>query len=116
LPIVLLLIALVLVLVWFGVSRGLRLLDPLTEQIAERRARDLSPLDQSVVPVEIRSLTQTIDALFARLRDLRIQRQDDRQDRQYEHHHATDADHAAIAFGEIFIPCAHQAPALRICS
>ncbi|MEO6687650.1 MAG: sensor histidine kinase N-terminal domain-containing protein [Dokdonella sp.] len=70
LPIVLLLIALVLVLVWFGVSRGLRLLDPLTEQIAGRRARDLSPLDQSVVPVEIRSLTQTIDALFARLRDL----------------------------------------------
>jgi two-component system sensor histidine kinase TctE len=70
LPIVLLLIALVLVLVWFGVSRGLRLLDPLTEQIAQRRARDLSPLDQSVVPVEIRPLTQTIDALFARLRDL----------------------------------------------
>jgi two-component system sensor histidine kinase TctE len=70
LPIVLLLIALVLVLVWFGVSRGLRLLDPLANQIAQRRARDLSPLDQSVVPVEIRSLTQTIDALFVRLRDL----------------------------------------------
>jgi two-component system sensor histidine kinase TctE len=70
LPIVLLLIALVLVLVWFGVSRGLRLLDPLTEQIAERRARDLSALDQSIVPVEIRPLTRTIDALFARLRDL----------------------------------------------
>lgn len=70
LPIVLLLIALVLVLVWFGVSRGLRLLDPLTEQIATRRARDLSPLDQSMVPVEIRSLTHTIDALFSRLRDL----------------------------------------------
>ncbi len=70
LPIVLLLIAMVLVLVWFGVSRGLRLLDPLTEQIAARRARDLSPLDQSAVPVEIRPLTQTIDALFARLRDL----------------------------------------------
>jgi two-component system sensor histidine kinase TctE len=70
LPIVLLLIALVLVLVWFGVSRGLRLLDPLTAQIAARRARDLSPLDQSAVPVEIRPLTQTIDALFARLRDL----------------------------------------------
>ena len=70
LPIVFLLIALVLVLVWFGVSRGLRLLDPLAEQIAARRARDLSPLDQSRVPVEIRPLTQTIDALFARLRDL----------------------------------------------
>ncbi len=68
LPIVLLLIALILVLVWFGVSRGLRLLDPLANQIAERRARDLSALDQSLVPVEIRPLTQTIDALFARLR------------------------------------------------
>lgn len=70
LPIVLLLIALVLVLVWFGVSRGLRLLDPLTAQIAARPARDLSALDPSVVPVEIRPLTQTIDALFARLRNL----------------------------------------------
>jgi two-component system sensor histidine kinase TctE len=70
LPIVLILIALVLVLVWFGVSRGLRLLDPLADQIAHRRARDLSALDQSMVPVEIRPLTQTIDALFARLRDL----------------------------------------------
>ncbi|GAA0713467.1 sensor histidine kinase [Dokdonella soli] len=70
LPIVLLLVAFVLVLVWFGVSRGLRLLDPLTEQIAARRARDLSALDQSQVPVEIRPLTQTIDALFARLRTL----------------------------------------------
>ncbi|MDR2013293.1 MAG: sensor histidine kinase N-terminal domain-containing protein [Rhodanobacter sp.] len=70
LPIVLILIVLVLALVWVGVSRGLRLLDPLTEQIAVRRARDLSALDQSLVPIEIRPLTQTIDALFARLRDL----------------------------------------------
>jgi two-component system sensor histidine kinase TctE len=69
-PIVLLLIVVVLVLVWFGVSRGLRLLDPLTEQIAQRRARDLSALDQTAVPVEIRPLTQTIDALFVRLREL----------------------------------------------
>ncbi|MEO7062970.1 MAG: sensor histidine kinase N-terminal domain-containing protein [Dokdonella sp.] len=70
LPIVLALIAFVLVLVWFGVSRGLRLLDPLANQIAARRARDLSPLDQSVVPVEIRPFTRTIDALLARLREL----------------------------------------------
>lgn len=69
-PIVLLLIVAVLVLVWFGVSRGLRLLDPLTQQIAQRRARDLSALDQSQVPIEIRPLTRTIDALFARLREL----------------------------------------------
>lgn len=70
LPIVLLLIALVLVLVWFGVRRGLRLLDPLTAQIAARPARDLSALDPSVVPVEILPLAQTIDALFARVRNL----------------------------------------------
>lgn len=70
LPIVLLLLALVMVLVWVGVSRGLRLLDPLAQQIAGRRARDLSALDQSVVPVEIRPLTHTIDALLARLREL----------------------------------------------
>lgn len=70
LPIVLLLIALVLVLVWVGVARGLRLLDPLVDQLAQRRARDLSPLDQSEVPLEIRPLTHTIDALLARLREL----------------------------------------------
>lgn len=69
-PVVLLLILIVLVLVWFGVSRGLRLLDPVTQQIAQRRARDLSALDQSQVPVEIRPLTRTIDALFVRLREL----------------------------------------------
>jgi signal transduction histidine kinase len=70
LPIVLALIALVLILVWFGVSRGLHLLDPLTTHLAERRTRDLSPLDQSIVPVELRPLTGTVDALFARLRRL----------------------------------------------
>ena len=70
LPIVLALIALVLILVWFGVSRGLHLLDPLTEHLSERRTRDLSPLDQSIVPVEIRPLTRTVDLLFARLRRL----------------------------------------------
>ncbi len=68
LPVVLLLIATVLAVVWMAVSRGLRLLDPLTEQIARRPANDLSPLDPSVVPIEILPLTQTIDALFARLR------------------------------------------------
>lgn len=70
LPIVLALIALVLILVWLGVRRGLHLLDPLTVHLAQRSARDLSPLDQSVVPTEIRPLTRTIDMLLARLRRL----------------------------------------------
>jgi len=70
LPIVLGLMSLVLILVWFGVNRGLHLFDPLTRHLAGRRTRDLSPLDQSIVPVEIRPLTRTVDLLFARLRGL----------------------------------------------
>ncbi|MBX3689991.1 sensor histidine kinase [Dokdonella sp.] len=70
LPVVLILIGVVLALVWVGVSRGLRMLDPLVEQLAQRRARDLEPLDQSNVPAEIRPLTQTIDALLQRVRSL----------------------------------------------
>jgi two-component system sensor histidine kinase TctE len=70
LPIVLGLMLIVLVLVWFGVSRGLHLFDPLTTHLAGRRARDLSPLDQSIVPVEIQPLTRTVDLLLARLRGL----------------------------------------------
>jgi two-component system sensor histidine kinase TctE len=70
LPIVLGLMLIVLVLVWFGVSRGLHLFDPLTTHLAARRARDLSPLDQSIVPVEILPLTRTVDLLLARLRGL----------------------------------------------
>ena len=70
LPIVLGLITLVLILVWFGVRRGLHLFDPLTRHLASRRTRDLSPLDQSIVPVEIRPLSHTVDLLFARLRGL----------------------------------------------
>ena len=70
LPIVLGLITLVLILVWFGVRRGLHLFDPLTRHLASRRTRDLSPLDQSIVPIEIRPLSHTVDLLFARLRGL----------------------------------------------
>jgi two-component system sensor histidine kinase TctE len=70
LPIVLGLITLVLILVWFGVRRGLHLFDPLTLHLAGRRTRDLSPLDQSIVPVEIRPLSTTVALLFARLRGL----------------------------------------------
>ena len=64
-----LLIACVLALVWFGVRRGLRLLDPLTARLAAR-THELTPLDGPDVPVEIVPLTRTIDALFKRLRDM----------------------------------------------
>lgn len=64
-----LLIACVLSLVWFGVGRGLRVLDPLTARLAAR-TDELTPIDGPDVPLEIRPLTRTIDALFGRLRGM----------------------------------------------
>lgn len=61
------LIVAVLSLVWVGVTRGLRILEPLTRRLA-RRDDELEPISGPDVPVEILPLTQTIDGLFARLR------------------------------------------------
>ncbi|MEO6801182.1 MAG: sensor histidine kinase N-terminal domain-containing protein, partial [Rhodanobacter sp.] len=61
------LIAAVLSLVWFGVGRGLRVLDPLTTRLAAR-SHELTPIGGPDVPQEILPLTRTIDALFSRLR------------------------------------------------
>ena len=61
------LIVAVLSLVWFGVGRGLRVLDPLTARLA-RRSHELTPIGGPDVPQEILPLTRTIDALFSRLR------------------------------------------------
>jgi two-component system, OmpR family, sensor histidine kinase TctE len=56
-------------LVWLGVRTGLRQLDPLTTQLANRE-HDLAPIGDQDVPVEILPLTRTIDGLFARLRGM----------------------------------------------
>lgn len=56
-------------LVWLGVRTGLRQLDPLTTQLANRE-HDLAPIGDADVPVEILPLTRTIDGLFARLRGM----------------------------------------------
>lgn len=56
-------------LVWLGVTRGLRILEPLTQRLA-RRDEQLEPITAIDVPVEILPLTQTIDGLFARLRSV----------------------------------------------
>lgn len=63
------LIICVLALVWFGVTRGLRVLDPLTARLAAR-SHELTPIDGADVPQEIQPLTRTIDALFGRLRSM----------------------------------------------
>jgi len=56
----------ILSLVWLGVTRGLRILDPLTRRLSARE-HELGPISGTDVPVEILPLTQTIDALFVRL-------------------------------------------------
>ena len=64
-----LLILAVLCLVWLGVNRGLRVLNPLTARLA-RRSHELTAIGGADVPQEILPLTRTIDALFARLRSM----------------------------------------------
>ena len=64
-----LLLVCVLSLVWFGVSRGLRVLDPLTARLASR-THELTPINGPDVPQEIQPLTRTIDALFGRVRGM----------------------------------------------
>lgn len=73
-PIELTLIVLAMLLVWFGVNRGLRVLDPLTHEIRTRHAGDLSPL-QADVPLEVQPLVATIDALLARVERMLAQQQ-----------------------------------------
>lgn len=64
-----LLMTCVLLLVWFGVQRGLCMLDPLIARLAAQ-THELTPVSDADVPREIVPLTRTIDGLFSRLRDL----------------------------------------------
>ncbi|CAD6873345.1 sensor histidine kinase [Methylomonas fluvii] len=53
--------------VWTGVNRGLRPLNDLVAHLAERSARDFNPILDANVPLEVRSLTHTINDLLQRL-------------------------------------------------
>lgn len=53
--------------IWTGINRGLRPLNELAGIIARRSARDLDPIPDAGVPLEVRSLTHTINALLQRL-------------------------------------------------
>ncbi len=63
----LLLIVITLLHVWTSIRQGLRPLDDLTRLIARRSARELTPISDAGVPLEVRSLTHTINALLERL-------------------------------------------------
>jgi two-component system sensor histidine kinase TctE len=74
-PIEFALILIAMALVWLGVNRGLRVLDPLARELRLRHAGDLSPLKAGDVPVEVQPLVATIDALLGRVDRMLAQQQ-----------------------------------------
>ena len=69
-------LAAILGIVWIGVRQALKPLRALQQQIAARKARDLEPLDTAQAPIEVRSVVQELNRLFATISDSsRTQRQ-----------------------------------------
>jgi two-component system sensor histidine kinase TctE len=60
-------IPLAVVLVWFGLSQGLRPLTRLRNRIEARREADLSPISLGRVPEELRPLTEAFNSILARM-------------------------------------------------
>lgn len=60
-------IPLAVILVWFGLSQGLRPLTRLRERIESRAEGDLSPIPPRRVPEELQPLTDAFNAMIARL-------------------------------------------------
>ncbi|MEY4718314.1 MAG: hypothetical protein RL563_932 [Pseudomonadota bacterium] len=53
--------------IWTGVNRGLSPLNDLARKIGRRSAKEFDPIADAGVPLEVRSLTNTINALLQRL-------------------------------------------------
>jgi len=53
--------------VWTGVKRGLKPLQELASALSQRSARDLEPIPDTDAPLEVHSLTHTINALLQSL-------------------------------------------------
>ncbi|HXI35443.1 MAG TPA: sensor histidine kinase N-terminal domain-containing protein [Burkholderiales bacterium] len=64
-----LLAVLTLILVWFGVARGLLPLQRLSDEIGKRSARDLSPIGTEHVPEETRALVGALNQLLVRVEE-----------------------------------------------
>ncbi len=68
-------IPLAVILVWFGLSQGLRPLTRLRRRIEARREADLSPIALRRVPEELRPLTEAFNSMLARMqRNVEAQR------------------------------------------
>src|SRR5581483_4369091 len=60
---------LTLVIVWFGVARGLTPLDRLSQDIRNRSPRDLHPFDRAHTPAEARPLVEALNQLLLRVEE-----------------------------------------------
>ncbi len=58
---------LALLMVWFGLSKGITPLDELRKKIRGRGSQDLSPIDPAEAPEEVRPFIHSINDLMARL-------------------------------------------------
>ncbi|MGY8904697.1 MAG: sensor histidine kinase N-terminal domain-containing protein [Burkholderiales bacterium] len=59
---------LAVLLVWLALVRGIRPLSVLEERIRQRQPEDLSPLDETAVPLEVAPLVSSVNDLLARLK------------------------------------------------
>lgn len=62
-----LLVAAVIVLVWFGIGKGLEPLRRLRREIAARSPRDLRPVPEENAPVEVQPVVRELNALLGQL-------------------------------------------------
>ncbi len=63
-----------LLLVWFGLSRGIEPLNRIGQSMRDRRPQDLSPIDRNEAPAEAWPLIDSINDLMARLeQSLKVQ-------------------------------------------
>ena len=60
---------LAILLIWLALVRGIKPLSDLEDRIRERRPDDLSPLDDSAVPVEVAPLVMSVNGLLSKLKD-----------------------------------------------
>jgi len=54
-------------LIWFGISRGLRPLNTISNEVAQRQPESLEPMSLSAVPDEVAPLVQDLNRLFERV-------------------------------------------------
>jgi len=60
---------LAILLIWLALVRGIKPLSELEDRIRERRSDDLSPLDDSQVPVEVAPLVMSVNGLLIKLKE-----------------------------------------------